>query len=623
MNTVFYVTPHTGPPKLHPIIKDGVYGILGAFDSAQPAILAHLPTALHHLQDILTTTDVARSALEIKHALTAVSGGYDYAIVVTSVGKVRLFTQGTGVIFIKRAGAVKELVSSGDCADGVMHPGDIFIMTTSEYLDLIGGTEGFTYYFTKYPPQEVYEMMTTYESSATHGGFLACGQPAQIAEGADPSVIVTPPEEHISSMDTEVSPPLETVETTIEPDGSLVTEVAKPSRFALLRRVTSWSTAVVSRIRGIRLNRIPSWRTWPKRTVIAVGVGIVLLALIIKTVPMDSLFRDADAEFTRFEKKIGVYITDAETESFVNPAGVKVILDRARGEIDALSDGDARRYLTRITALQKSIATAEKTLMRLVDVRLEEQYAFAIKAKEARIVDADATEKYIYGLDAERAVIYRVETARRSAIEIRSNKLKNAQQIAVYEDRIYVLTQSEGVYLISEDASTRVLRPDPQWGTISDMRVYASNIYVLDSKAGAIYKYNGIDEATFGTSSPYLVEELQGTLTDVQGLTIDGSVYVYGGAKVRVFVSGRVADQSYALPSQDMQIAAVTTTGADGVRGETVIADARGKTVLQFDDDGIYTSQFATGEENVIFMKKNTTGLFLVSPQRVLLVKPM
>ena len=117
--------------------------------------MSHLHS-IDALEDLLTPfTEVSLSAL-IQHG-----------------HKLLLGTVGTGGIYLKRHDAVLEVVSEGFCAEGAGEDGDTFVAVTDSFLDHVGGLEGLTYYLTHYQPEDVVEMMQTYDEGQTFGFGMA------------------------------------------------------------------------------------------------------------------------------------------------------------------------------------------------------------------------------------------------------------------------------------------------------------------------------------------------------------------------------------------------------------------------------------------------------------------
>jgi hypothetical protein len=177
------------------------------------------------------------------------------------------------------------------------------------------------------------------------------------------------------------------------------------------------------------------------------------------------------------------------------------------------------------------------------------------------------------------------------------------------------------VWLFEENKSTQVLKADKIWDDVVDIKVYASNIYLLDSGTGNIYKYPGIDQKTFGDKVDYLVEESKGTLTDAKSIFISGPVYVVGKSKVAKFVTGRRDEIVMKLPYSDSQISSFTTLPENkGI----YVYDKEYSAVYAFGEDGIFSNQYQNpklskgiaivANENGVFMITNTS-IYIIGKQ--------
>jgi hypothetical protein len=103
------------------------------------------------------------------------------------------------------------------------------------------------------------------------------------------------------------------------------------------------------------------------------------------------------------------------------------------------------------------------------------------------------------------------------------NQMQGAKLIATYPDKILIMTD-KGI-VNSQDAKVEVAT-DNNWGLISDMKIYAGNIYLLDTGSGQIWRY-AVKTSGYGERQVWLDtqggdEELKKSLN----MAIDGSIWV-------------------------------------------------------------------------------------------------
>jgi len=98
--------------------------------------------------------------------------------------------------------------------------------------------------------------------------------------------------------------------------------------------------------------------------------------------------------------------------------------------------------------------------------------------------------------------------------------LKDIEDIAVYTDRIFALTE-DGVYELGSKTE-RVIEKDWNDGLIY---AYAGNIYILDKEKNQIYRFPGTGSSFF-SKQEWLVSGAKLDFSDAQNWTIDGNIWI-------------------------------------------------------------------------------------------------
>ena len=289
------------------------------------------------------------------------------------------------------------------------------------------------------------------------------------------------------------------------------------------------------------------------------------------------------------KSQVDAKLAEADTEAFVNISGVEVTVDAARKILQDIPDKEHKKYADEIAKLKLLIDMKEKEVMRISDVAPTEYYDLGLISKEATATDIDFSGSSFYILDSAQGKIYIIDTTARSHDVLSSDKYKGATQITNTGDYTYVLTAKDGIYLAEQDRSTQVIKPDPKWGKITDMKAYTGNIYILDATQHDIFKYPGVDEKTFGDSAPYLVPELQGTLSSDQRFTIDGSIYTSNDISIVKFTTGRKADFKLIVPHREVKISAMYT---DPDLEQLYVYDSMHAALYVTNKDGIFDKQW-------------------------------
>ncbi|MBP6993611.1 hypothetical protein KBB12_00005, partial [Candidatus Woesebacteria bacterium] len=556
-----------------------------------------------------------------QHLLASMESVLDVALLTHKDQTLTLATTGSGIIFLKREGAIVQLVENGSAAQGPPQRGDEYILTTNEFLELIGGVEGLNYYFLHYTSAEVVEMMKTYEDQTATCGFIAISYGTREA----PSTTSLPVSTDIGvSEDSEPLPDSTEVVTTStypEDQETLVIDSITPDKTPKQRRVPdligmvlTTMTSIRSRFLSLRI-RVPSRKKLPLILLILVP-SVFLIYLAFSNIGGSARNTSVKVDYIEsIKSQVEAKLSEADTEAFVNIAGVELTIDAARKILQDIPEKEHKKYADDIAKLTMLIDIKEKEVMRISDVAPSEYYDLALLSKEATASDVDFSNSSFYILDSAQGKIYIVDTTTRSHDVLSSDKYKGATQVTNTGTYTYVLTAKDGIFLAEEDRSTQVIKPDPAWGEITDMKAYTGNLYLLDAKRHDIFKYSGVDEQTFGDVGPYLVPELQGNLSTDQRFTIDGSIYVSNETSILKLTAGRKADFKLIVPHREVKISALYT---DPDLEQLYVYDSMHTALYATNKEGTFDKQWIV-DQPVISVAASEEGksVFIVTAQHI------
>lgn len=625
MQTTTFVTQYEGPKKVHLLVEYPLIGILSSLGSEITPEQSEL--VLNHIRQDIQTLNKDFGIFDIKKVINTHASEHDVAIMYLKENCVYFVTSGTGIIFVRRGGQVRQIVADGLVAKGNTKENDEYIATTSEYLDFVGGMDGFTYYFGRYKSSEVSEMMETYEDQSSPSGFVAV-HIGEVAEDDDNTDIQATTTTLNNANNTAAEIVIQDrIHVEDEPDGELVEEVLSQDKVVknaninniFLKLKNTLTRAKLHKVRMVlgKIGRtINALKSLEPKKLIAVLIAFFVLILILKSIPYGDIFKNRDQEFEKLKVKVDTYLEQAETLAFEDMTEVSIVLQKARDEIEVLSDADKKHFASRLKEISSEIDEKEKLLLKISESKLKEYYSLSLVGKDVTVTDVDSDGNNIYILDSANGAYYSIPIGKISQEIIRSDKMKNAIQISAYEGRVYVLTKSGGIYRIEKTKSTQLIKPDSSWGKIVDMKLYASNIYLLDGERGDIYKYPGISENEFGTQVPYLVEEMRGTLKNARQIVITGPVYVVGKTQIAKYIAGRREDFILRIPYKDGEISLFTTTPDNR---SYYVFDSTYNALYSYSEDIIMDRQFkdsaAKNTKNIIATED---GLYVVTNASIL-----
>jgi uncharacterized protein YhbP (UPF0306 family) len=520
----------------------------------------------------------------------------DIALLTHKDQTLTLATVGSGVIFLKRAGQIFEIVGDGHAAQGPPERGDEYILTTNEFLDLIGGLEGLAYYFLHYTSAEVVEMMKTSENQTVVCGFVAIQYGTKHNDDTsknEPHTIAPP----VAEFETPV-----TNEEIITPDDPTT---PKPKRLVL----PSIITTVRKKLSFLAQKKIALALLILIPTIFLIYLASGSIGKVVNTTSTKASYIQS------IQSQVDAKLKEVDTEAFVNITGVEITIDAARKILSDVPEKERKRHANEITKLSDQISAKEKEVMRISNAPVTEYFDLHLISKEATASDVDFNDSNFYVLDSAQGKVYIIDSTARSHEVLSSDKYKGATQITATGRYVYVLTAKDGIYLAEEDRSTQVIKPDSEWGTITDMKAYTGNIYILDAKRKDILKYPGVDEKTFGDASPYLVAELQGNLISAERFTIDGSVFSAGEDSIMKFTTGRKVDFKLIVPHREVTISAMYT---DPDLEQLYVFDSSHQALYAMTKEGIFDRQWIV-KQPVIGVAASEAGakVFAVTEQYI------
>lgn len=221
-------------------------------------------------------------------------------------------------------------------------------------------------------------------------------------------------------------------------------------------------------------------------------------------------------------------------------------------------------------------------------------------------------------LDNKNKVVYNLSLdTKKAGIIAGSETLKDTQTVAIHGQSVYILT-SEGIVKI--DISTKgaqtLIKSDEHWGEIGDLVAFGGNLYLLDRKNNAIWKYIAQETGFLGRAS-YLNPDVQVTLANAKKMVIDGSVWVLTDSGILKFTSG--LGDNFAFKGLADSISAVSIFTSDTDKNLYVL-DKQVPRILVFDKDGNYESQYQWDElknADDILVSEEEEKIFVLSKDKI------
>lgn len=221
----------------------------------------------------------------------------------------------------------------------------------------------------------------------------------------------------------------------------------------------------------------------------------------------------------------------------------------------------------------------------------------------------------IYILDVKGKRVLSVNISnKKSKVVAGPSVLANAISISAYDDLVYIL-QEDGIYS-AETSPKKVV--NKTWGGGALFSLFAGNIYVLDTEAGQIYRYAGIN-GVFGERQNWLSGEVGTDFRDAKQISIDGSVYVlFPNAKVLKFSQGN--PQNFKISGTLPEIGSIDAMTASPDNQYLYFLDRLGKRIVVTDNRGKYKSQYVDdliGEATQIAVSEADSRIIILTGSKL------
>ena len=440
---------------------------------------------------------------------------FSYATGILKDKLLLLKTKGSGQIFIKKENDFAKIIEAENRASGDINPEDFFVITTKSFTDIIGGEESLGEIFDNKNPHEILEDITPKLKSQNDQGTIALFLTFEVK---DQTVLEKAEEQTKSQYRDEILPKT-----------SLVKDKVSRVRELLKVRLTD------------KLSKKPA---------------TIILALIISFFLIWSLISGYNRNTIKATEVIKEKLIQADEVSEINLSRAIALLAEAKNDLTNLKGALKNKSKSEIIELENLIKKYESKILKTEEKSSEEFYDLSVENKSAKIYEFSKHNDTVVILDIAGSA-YILSLAGKSIDSRSSSNLKNSTEIAIFEDSVYFL-KKDGVYNIGpDDKSAKVIKEDG-WGDITDMAVFAGNIYLLDSKNSDIYKYIPVEDG-FSSKKSYFKSGQSINLDNSNSISIDGSVFIGFPKSVVKYTSGLRDGFSTTYPNDNLKITKIYT----------------------------------------------------------------
>ncbi len=390
---------------------------------------------------------------------------------------------------------------------------------------------------------------------------------------------------------------------TVEEDPEIKTPseapVAKQPFFKRVKwgNVKVFSQAFISHIKSFK--KEPSLyvsdekqKTKGKKTTFTIAV--VLIGLLLVSVFL-GLRKKTSSEITQVSnnliQEVSYRYEQALSLEEINPLRAKLLLQEARQLLtENQEQSGSKDEQEKLLELQSKINDKLQQVDKEYELESADIFLDISLVKEGFKGEQWAVyENDLFIFDTNKGTVLQVDLSTK-AVEVVAGgeKLQGGRMVGAAEGRVFVLTTGRVlvVSVVQSEVIDEVEAED--WGQIVDMVGFASNAYLLDSQAGQIWKYAGLDKG-LGSGKEFLKTKTD--FSQAKALAIDGSVWVvFANSRIAKFVRG--VEDNFILTGLTKPFSSEVNIYTDENLDNLYILDRKNTRIVVISKTGDYQSQY-------------------------------
>lgn len=344
-----------------------------------------------------------------------------------------------------------------------------------------------------------------------------------------------------------------------------------------------------------------------------VVIGLVLVLIVIKAVTLvgAAIEKQKEKSFNQELRKLEANYQKLAQDLQTNPTRAIKNIDGLQAAIVKLKNRNTKFALS-TEPLRLKISKLEQTYGNAQVAKDKLFYDLALINKKAQGDYLGVTENYLTILDNQNKVSYLINIENKDHEDFPYPKIKEATLSTEYDGEVFLYAKGAGIFETSEGKFNKVVSAAKNWGTAKDMKVFNSNIYLLDSDRDEIFKFTPVNDG-YSSQISYFQSGQSQDLKNAKSMAIDFSVYILGSSLSK-YTAGSVADFSPNTSLDYSQIQAVYKTGANNY---LYLLDSKNSRVIVLNENGrlirsIFNSKLGQAryfgvykDEKIIFMHQD------------------
>lgn len=306
------------------------------------------------------------------------------------------------------------------------------------------------------------------------------------------------------------------------------------------------------------INKLNSFNPRKKISFLVVSIVSLLLLFNISQGLIKTLSNNQLKKIETKKELILSKLNEAEDTAFFNINRSQELIDEAKNELNYLQKELKERYPQKIEEIKNLISEKEKTILKKEEKQGQEFYDLTIEEKNSQGSRLYLDEESLSILDKRNGRIYILNLEKKSIKTISNSKIKKAELISAYENKVFFFIRDEGIYQVEEEKIKKVVEADKDWKEAIDFWVYAGNLYLLDRGNDQIYKYLAISNG-YSQKTSYFKGGEAVDLNRVNSMAIDASVYLGLLDYILKYTSGIRESFKVSFPTENINLTKIYT----------------------------------------------------------------
>lgn len=252
-------------------------------------------------------------------------------------------------------------------------------------------------------------------------------------------------------------------------------------------------------------------------------------------------------------------LSQAEEVSFLNMSSALSLISDSKSEVEKLAPLRSTSFVGQVKELEQLILNTENKILKKEEKKYTEFFDLTVDDKNAKGDIFYLNDENLLISDKSRGILYTLSLEKKSLDKDQSAEIKRSSRIALFEEKKYFYVEGVGIYQIIDGKIKKIIENDKDWANITDVVVFNGNIYLLDNTKDEIWKYLST-ESGYGSKNSYFQSGQSIDLSEVNSLSIDGSVYLAGGSVLFKYTSGLRDGFTVELPDGNVDMTKIFTS---------------------------------------------------------------